>query len=76
MWIWIDTSYFVGGFDLNEKFIVGTSPPIARWAVGKHIDQVLDYYRRKMKLNKWVLFKDGREVKCGQEEKAEAREES
>ncbi len=63
LWIWIDTSYFVGAFDLSNNFFVIKAPPIAQWTVGKHIDWVLEHYNRKMVLNNWILFRDGMEVK-------------
>ena len=63
LFIWIDCSYFVGVFDLSSNYTINAAPLIARWTIGKHIDYVLSYFRRKSQLNDWILFKNGEVVK-------------
>ena len=54
IFLWLSTSYFTGGFDLNGDIII-SAPPIARWAIGKKYDYVVKYYHEKNKLLDWKL---------------------
>lgn len=41
IWAWICTHKWTGRFDLDRKGVVISTPPIARWAKGKRITEII-----------------------------------
>lgn len=39
--------HFVAGLVVDDKGIVRRAAPIVAWAIGRHVDKTLAYFRRK-----------------------------
>lgn len=61
MLYWIDVGYVCFGL-VAENGIITEAPPIARWAIKKKVNYVLDYYKNKKngviwEINQYELLK-------------------
>jgi hypothetical protein len=44
---WIDINYACFGIETNSDETVVTAPPIAKWMIGKNIEEVKAFVKRK-----------------------------
>ena len=69
--LWLSTSYFTGGFDLDIKGVILKAPPICQWSVGKSYMYIVNYFDRKHKLVDWKLLKIEKEGGLKNEKKVQ-----
>jgi len=56
MWIWVSTTYYTVGIDVNENGVITAAPPIVRWAIGRTVEEYFLYIRKRGILIDWKEF--------------------
>lgn len=47
MWLYISGSYATFGLPINNKGMIASAPPIAKWTIGKYYKFVMKYHEDK-----------------------------
>lgn len=53
-WIWVNTTFFVAGIDINENGVITKAPPVCRWCIGKNKDKFRQYLEGRKILRNWI----------------------